>query len=123
MSVPESSLSVSAAAAAERCRSTAGAARMSLGIYPVFDPRLPGTKFDALGEVIADNFEALDQIARAAKLRPFTAFADRRPIPEGFDGDPDDLKEAMGEWAEWFDAGEGRTAMQALADHIKANPR
>ncbi|MFO0812629.1 MAG: hypothetical protein U0796_05390 [Gemmatales bacterium] len=96
---------------------------MSLGIYPVFQPKLTGTKFVALGEVLAANFEVLDKIARAAKLTPFTAFADNRPIPEDFDGDPDDLAEVMGEWTEWFDPAEGRAAMQALADHIKASPK
>jgi hypothetical protein len=95
---------------------------MSLSVYPVFEVALRGGKFDALGEVLAHNFEALDKIAGAAKLKPFTAFADNRPIPEDFDGDPDELAAVMGEWTEWFDAAAGRTAMQALADHIKANP-
>jgi hypothetical protein len=96
---------------------------MSLGIYPVFQPKLKGTKFDAFGEVLAANFEALDKIARSAKLTPFTAFADNRPIPEDFDGDPDELAVVMGEWTQWFDAAEGQAAMQALADHVKASPR
>ena len=69
---------------------------MSLGIYPVFQPKLKGTKFDALGEVLAANVEALDKIARSANLTPFTAFADNRPVPEDFDGDPDELAEVMG---------------------------
>jgi len=96
---------------------------MSLGIYPVFESKLTGTKFDALGEVLAANFEVLDKIARSAKLTPFTAFADNRPIPDGFDGDPDELAEVMGEWTEWFDSSQGRAAMLALADHIKASPK
>lgn len=29
----------------------------------------------------------------------------------------------MGEWTEWFDPADGRAAMQALADHIKASPK
>jgi hypothetical protein len=95
---------------------------MSLGIYPVFEPKLTGVKFDALGEVLAANFKALDKIARAAKLTPFTAFADSREIPEDFDGDPDDLAELMGDWTEWFDPGEGRAAIQELTDHIKTSP-
>jgi hypothetical protein len=48
---------------------------MSLGIYPVFEPKLSGTKFDGLGEVLAANFETLDKIARSAKLTPFTTFS------------------------------------------------
>jgi hypothetical protein len=96
---------------------------MSLGIYPVFEPELAATEFDALGEALAHNFELLDQIARTAKLKPFTAFADKRSIPEDFNGDPDELEEIMGEWTEWFEPAEGRAAMQALADHIRTNPK
>ena len=96
---------------------------MSLGIYPVFEPKLNGTKFDALGEILAENLESLDMIAPSAKLTEFTAFADNRPIPEDFDGDPDDLAEAMGAWTGWFVPSEGQAAMQALAEHIKAHPK
>lgn len=96
---------------------------MSLGIWPVFKPKLKGAKFEALGEALAQNFEALDRIAKAAKLKPFTAFADNREVPDDFDGHPDDLAEIMGEWTEWFDPADGRVAFQALVDHIKANPR
>jgi hypothetical protein len=94
---------------------------MSLGIFPVFEPQLTGTHFEALGEVLAANFETLDMIAQSAGLTPFTAFADNRPIPEDFDGDTDELAEVMGEWTEWFDPLDGRLAMRALADHIKVN--
>ena len=66
----------------------------------MFQPELKGTKFDATGEALAANFEALDRIAKSAKLTPFTAFADNRPIPEEFEGDPDELAEAVGEWME-----------------------
>ncbi|MFO0826455.1 MAG: hypothetical protein U0792_25605 [Gemmataceae bacterium] len=96
---------------------------MSLGIYPVFQPKLTSTKFDALGELLAANCEELDNIARVAKLTPLTAFADNRTISDEFDGDPDDLAEVMGEWTEWFEPAEGRTAIHALADHIKASPK
>lgn len=96
---------------------------MSLGIYPVFEPKLVGTEFDALGEVLAANLEALDRIARSADLTPFTAFADNRPVPDDFDGDPDGLAEVMGEWAEWFDPAEGHAVVQALAERIQASPR
>jgi hypothetical protein len=96
---------------------------MSLGIYPVFEPELQGTKFDSLGSALAANFEALDKIAGAAKLTKFTAFADNRPVPDDFDGDPDELAEVMGEWTEWFDPATGQAAMQALAKQIKGNPK
>jgi hypothetical protein len=73
--------------------------------------------------VLAVNLETLDKIARSAKLTSFTAFADNRPIPDDFDGDPDELAEVMGEWTEWFDPTEGLAAMRALADHIKGSPK
>jgi hypothetical protein len=95
---------------------------MSLGIYPVFEPKLTGTTFDALGEVLAANYQSLDNIAESARLTLITAFADNRPIPDGFDGHPEELAEVMGDWDEWFDPAEGRAAMQALADHIKTSP-
>lgn len=96
---------------------------MSLGIYPEFRSKLKGAKFAALGEALAANFEALDEIARAGKLTPLTAFADNRPIPEDFGGDPDELAEVMGEWTEWFDSVEGQAAIKALADHVQGNPK
>jgi hypothetical protein len=95
---------------------------MSLGIYPVFRPKLARTRLRWLGEVLAMNLEPLDAIAREAKLTPLTTFADNRPVPKDFDGDPDELAEVLGEWTEWFDAAVGQAAMQALVDHLKANP-
>ena len=96
---------------------------MSLGLYPVFEPKLPGTRLEALGEALAGNVGVLDRIARKAKLTPITAFADNRPVPDDFDGDPDDLAEVLGPWTEWFDPADGRVAFAALADHIRANPK
>ena len=95
---------------------------MSLGIYPVFRPKLARTRLKWLGEALAMNLEPLDAIARLAKLTPVTTFADNRPVPKDFDGDPDELAEILGEWTEWFDAAEGQAAIQALVDHLKANP-
>lgn len=96
---------------------------MSLGIYPVFQPSLQGAKFEADGDALASNFETLDKIARAAMLTPITAFADNRPIPDDFDGDPDELAEAMGEWTDWFDAADGQQAMQNLANYIRTDAK
>jgi hypothetical protein len=95
---------------------------MSLGIYPVFEPKLRGAKFGALGEILAHNFEALDHIAEVANLTPFTAFADTREVPADFSGSPDDLEDLLGLWTEWFDPAKGRAAIQALVNHIKSNP-
>lgn len=96
---------------------------MSLGIYPVFNPELKGTKFDALGEILVEELDSLEKVARMAKLTPITAFADNRPIPDDFDGDPDELSEVMGEWTEWFNPAEGQAVIQALADYIRLNSK
>jgi hypothetical protein len=94
---------------------------MSLGIYPLFNPRLVGTTYNAVGEGLASSYHALDNIAWAANLKPFTAFSDTRPVPEGFEGDPDELRQVMGECSQWFDAADGHAAMHALLSHLKAN--
>jgi hypothetical protein len=52
-----------------------------------------------------------------AKLTPIRAFAGNRLVPDGFDGDPDELDEVMCELTEWLDPAQGMAAMQALADH------
>lgn len=95
---------------------------MSLGIYPEFNPKLRGTKFEALGEVLARNYQALECVAVAAKIKPLTAFADAREVPNDFDGPPEILDDLLGPWTEWFDPVEGRTAFQALTKYIKENP-
>jgi hypothetical protein len=95
---------------------------MSLGIYPVFEPKLRRAKFAALGEILAHNFEALERIADAADLTPFTAVADTREVPSDFDGSPEDLEDVLGPWTDWFDPATGRAAIQALVNHIKSNP-
>lgn len=95
---------------------------MSLFIYPEFDPELKGTTCDALGEVLEANYQTLDKIALSANITPFSAYGDNRPIPEDFDGDPNELAEVQGEWTEWFNPAEGLKTMQALAEHIKVNP-
>ncbi|WP_422929292.1 hypothetical protein [Singulisphaera sp. PoT] len=95
---------------------------MGLGIYPVFEPKLNGTKFDSTGEALAYEMEELEEIAKAAKLTPLTTFVDNRPIPDDFSGDPDELIKLMGESTEWFDPNTGKAAMQALAKHIRSKP-
>jgi hypothetical protein len=94
---------------------------MSLGIYPRFERDLEGAVRQTSGEGLAANLETLDEIAEAARLTPLTAFADNRPIPEDFDGDPDELAELMGECKEWYDPSLGQIAIQALANYIKGN--
>jgi hypothetical protein len=93
--------------------------RMCLGIYPVFEPAIRDAKFNALGEILVVNLETLDDIAAAARLKPLASFGDAREIPADFDGSPDELDDLLGPWTEWFDAEDGRAAIQALVDYIK----
>lgn len=94
---------------------------MSLGVYPVFEPKLRDATFGSTGESLAHNLDSLDRIAGAAKLTPLTAFSDNREIPEDFDGPPEDLEEIFGPCTDWFSPSIGKAAVQALANHIKTN--
>src|SRR5262249_52942698 len=95
---------------------------MSLGVYPVFEPKLKGTKFNALGELLAHNLDALDRIAWANRLTPFTAFSDRREVPIDFDGGPEDLDDLLGPCNDWYESTDGKLALLALVDRIRLNP-
>ena len=95
---------------------------MSLGIYPVLNPPVAEAKLDGLGEVLAIQFEILDELASEHGLTRFTAFADSREIPVGFDGSPEDLERIMGPWKDWFACRDGRVAFEALAQLVTDRP-
>jgi hypothetical protein len=95
---------------------------MSLGIYPEFSAKIKGAKFKYLGEVLFSNIDALDEIAVELNLTPISSFGDNRPVPDDFEGPSEDLEELMGEWTEWFDAGEGQFAIQQLIEAIMERP-
>ena len=89
---------------------------MSLAIFPLVEPKLVGAKFNALGELLAHNLAALDRIAWANRLIPFTVFSDQREVPIDFDGGREDLDELLGRCNDWYDAEEGKSALSALVD-------
>ena len=95
---------------------------MSLGIHPVFNPPVPEAKFAGLGEVLAMQFEALDELASKHGITSLTAFGDRREVPADFDGPPEELEKVIGPWEHWFACHEGRLAFEALAQLINTNP-
>ena len=95
---------------------------MSLGIYPVFNPPVPEATLDGLGEILASQFETLDELASEHGLTPLAAFADTREIPADFDGPPEDLERVMGLWEEWFACREGRAAFESLAQLVSDSP-
>lgn len=96
---------------------------MSWGIYPTFRPELPEAEFDCDGAALFETLDDLDRLAEAVGVRPIGSFGDNRPVPEDFDGEPEELDELLGPWEEWFSAAEGlRTAaglLTALRDEAE----
>ena len=90
---------------------------MSLGLVPIFSPDGAGA-FEGLGEALAQDLEALEELAYSAGLTPLSAFADQRDIPEDFAGDPEELDELLGPCADWFDPALGADAVDALRASI-----
>lgn len=95
---------------------------MSLSIYPVFNPPVPEVDFDGLGEVLAQEFEMLAELAEEQDLTSLTNFADTRELPADFDGSSDDLDDLMGPWADWFICQDGQAAAEALVTLIADDP-
>jgi hypothetical protein len=93
---------------------------MGMMLYPVFDSPT-SISSETTGEFLAAVLEELDAAADRLGLVRITEYADNRPIPEDFDGDPADLQEEMGPCDDWFDAAEGKRAVSALADALQAN--
>ncbi|TWT38598.1 hypothetical protein [Blastopirellula retiformator] len=95
---------------------------MSMSVYPAFNPELTGVQFEAEGKLLFDEFEMLDAIAETIESPWFSSFGDDRPIPEDFDGDEDDLEEALGPWDEWYSAQDGLAMVVGLIDAIAEEP-
>lgn len=95
---------------------------MGMSVFPVFNPELTGVQFEAEGKLLFDQFEALDAIAEAIDAPRFSSFGDDRPIPEDFDGDEDDLEEALGPWDDWYSPVDGLKMVVALIDAIAEEP-
>ena len=86
---------------------------MSLGLVPIFSPAGAGA-FDGLGEALAQDLEALEELAYSAGLTPLSAFADQRDVPEDFEGAPEELDDLLGPCTDWFDPALAADAMDAL---------
>jgi hypothetical protein len=93
---------------------------MGVGIYPVFQPPVEEAVFDCDGKLLARWFEKLDAIAAENGLPAFSSFGDNRLVPEGFDGDPDELNALLGSYDEWFPIEEGLRAVEGLISAINA---
>jgi len=95
---------------------------MSLGIFPVFRPKMPAAQFRVLGEVLAAECMTLHEIAEANGIPSITSFGDNRDVPKDFDGGPDELDERIGPFDDWFDAADGINAFEAMIELIQTNP-
>lgn len=93
---------------------------MGIGIFPVYDPPLALGAFQSDGKILAAEYELLDAIAREAGVKAFSSFGDNRPVPDDFDGDPDELE--LDEWDEWFDPVEGLLTVKTILSKISASP-
>ena len=91
---------------------------MAQGIYPVVKPVLKGAAVATLGETLVAALDDIEEIAEEADLTPMSTFMDNREAPEDFDGEPEELAEAMGSWDEWFEPAEGAAALEALAASV-----
>jgi hypothetical protein len=87
---------------------------MGFGIYPVFNPKVPDAVFGVDGKLLAQYSVVLDRIARDNGMPAFSSFGDNRPVPDRFNGDPDELSEALGPWNEWFLVGDGLRVVEGL---------
>jgi hypothetical protein len=95
---------------------------MSLGIYPVFRPKLPAAQFRVLGEVLAAECMTLHSIAEANGIASITSFGDNREIPDNFDGTPEELDELLGPFDDWYEADDAIAAFDAMLELIRTNP-
>jgi hypothetical protein len=95
---------------------------MSIEIFPAFNPDVQEARFDAEGKVLTRDMELLDGIAEELNVTPLSSFADNRPIPDDFDGDPSELDEILGEWDEWFSPTDAIKSAEALIAAIRDDP-
>ncbi len=76
--------------------------------------------YDSDGKLLLAEYEGLDDVAAAHGLAPITSFGDTRPVPEDFEGDPDELAELLGPWDDWFPIVDGLQCVEELALAIRS---
>lgn len=98
---------------------------MSLGFYPEFDPPAPSAQFacdpDGCCEILS-VCEELDSFATRAGWQPLSSFADNRPVPEDFEGDPSELDDIQGAWDEWFLPADALPTIDGLTAALEEAP-
>jgi hypothetical protein len=86
---------------------------MTLAFFPAFEQRLAVT-FEGDGASLFHHAAVLDAIADERGLPTLSSFADDREPPPDFDGYPEELAEALGQWTAWFSADDGRRCVEGL---------
>lgn len=94
---------------------------MGMGIYPSFKPTIVDAQFQVDGKALFREYEVLDEIALSSGLLAFSSFADNREVPEDFEGDPDEMKELLGPWDEWFDPTDALKVVEGLINMIRGD--
>jgi hypothetical protein len=95
---------------------------MGLSVVLVFERSFPTPPRVTNGELLAESFGPLDDIAHAVGLRPMSSFGDNRDVPQDFEGPPEALNELLGPCTDWYDAGIGASALLAIGDAITSRP-
>jgi hypothetical protein len=86
---------------------------MTVGFFPAFEPRIVVT-FGGDGASLFHHAAALDALAEEHGIPTLSSFADDREPPPDFDGDPEDLAEALGPWTAWFSPTDGLRCVDGL---------
>jgi len=95
---------------------------VSAEIFPVFNSSVPSADFDAYGGLLLQEFESLDRVAADLGLTRFSVFGDNREIPDDFEGELDELDDALGEWDEWFSIDDGLRTIDGIVEAVKSDP-
>jgi hypothetical protein len=98
---------------------------MSLGLWPRFKPSVDAARFSQPdgAVLLLDIYQQLDRLASVRRLRPLSSFGDRREVPDGFDGGPDELEDVLGPWDEWFAISDGIQTVEGLIDLLRSNTK
>ena len=88
-------------------------------LYPKFD-RPVAADFKSDGDLLLAELEKLDEIAESPGVTPLSQYMDSREIPDGFEGDYDDVKRLLGDRDDWYCASDGIKTVDRLKGAILA---
>ena len=96
---------------------------MGVGVFPIFKSHSPSAKFDSDGKALLSELSMFDEFANSYGLQSLGRFLDNRPVPDDFEGDPDELDEILGDSDEWFPVVDGLQTVEALTAKLKTTPK